>query len=178
MRSRIGEQNQQTRIDMSLLGQTYASQGKYPQAEEMLTQVLAAQRRYSDPEGPNTLMVAASLSWVLLQEKRYADAEKMLRETAAVFHRTIPNSWERFNVDGLLGAGLSAQKKFAEAEPLMTSSYEGMGRSSRVTNAAVRFSREDAGKAIVELYKNWGKPALQSEWETRIKAGSAVAGPR
>jgi hypothetical protein len=73
------------------------------------------------------------------------------------------------NVDSMLGASLAAQKKFAEAEPLRVSGYEGMGRSGRAAdNSITRFTREDGGRAVVELYKDWGNPTKQSEWEAKL----------
>jgi hypothetical protein len=52
----------------------------------------------------------------------------------------------------MLGATLAAQKKFDEAEPLLISGYNGMA-SGRPNNAnmASRFTRDQAGEAIVQL---------------------------
>jgi hypothetical protein len=70
----------------------------------------------------------------------------------------------------MLGAALSAQRKFEEAEPLLISGHDGMGSRKRATNVAVvsRFTREQAGAAIVQFYTDWGKPELRDEWSRKI----------
>jgi hypothetical protein len=71
----------------------------------------------------------------------------------------------------MLGASLAAQKKFEEAEPLLITGYDGMGSARPSTNANMisRFTREQAGEAIVQLYADWGKPAKQAEWIEKLK---------
>ena len=72
----------------------------------------------------------------------------------------------------MLGASLAAQKKFEEAEPLLISGYVGMGTGRQSTNANMvsRFTRAQAGEAIVQLYADWAKPEKQSEWIEKLKA--------
>ena len=70
----------------------------------------------------------------------------------------------------MLGAALEAQKKFAEAEPLLVSGYEGMSSRKPGTNGRGRFTLDQAGEAVVNLYQDWGKPEKASEWKTRLAA--------
>jgi hypothetical protein len=52
---------------------------------------------------------------------------------------------------------VAAQKRFADAEPLLISGYEGMAtRKPDNPNAVSRFGVEEAGAAIVTLYADWG----------------------
>jgi hypothetical protein len=167
-----GEGTQQTRVDMFLLADNYSSQRKYAEAERAYTELLDVQRRVAAPEGINTLSTIANIGWVRLQQKRYAEAEKSFRDSLAILVRTNATSWERFNVDSMLGATLAAQRKFDEAEPLLIAGHEGMKTAQRATNAAntSRFTQDQAGEAIVQLYADWGKPAKQAEWNAKIKA--------
>jgi hypothetical protein len=64
----------------------------------------------------------------------------------------------------MLGATLAAQQRFAEAEPLLTSGYEGMAmRKPTNPNAASRFGTQEAGPAILKLYADWGNTARREE---------------
>ena len=63
-----------------------------------------------------------------------------------------------------------AQKKFAEAEPLLVSGYEGLSSRKPGTIVKGRFTWDQAGEAVVTLYQDWGKPEKASEWKTRLAA--------
>ena len=54
--------------------------------------------------------------------------------------------------ESLLGASLAGQKKYAEAEPLLLSGYQGMTQRIGTIPAASRFRLEQAGKQIIALY--------------------------
>ena len=166
-----GEGVQQTRVDMFQLAENYVGQRKYGDAEKTFSQLLDVQRRVTGPEVINTVVTISNIGWVRLQEKRYAEAERTFREAAAILRRTEPSSWERFNVDSMLGASLAAQKKFEEAEPLLISGYDGMGTGRQSTNANMvsRFTRAQAGEAIVQLYADWAKTEKQSGWIEKLK---------
>jgi eukaryotic-like serine/threonine-protein kinase len=168
---RPGEGAQQTRVDMFLLAENYSNQRKYAEAEKDFMQLLDVQRRASGPEVIQTVVTIGNLGWVRLQQKRFVEAEKDFREAAAILVRTAPNTWERFNMDSMLGASLMSQRKFDEAEPLLVSGYNGMATAPRSTNPnnASRFTQDQAGDAIVQLYTEWPKPAKVSEWKEKLK---------
>jgi eukaryotic-like serine/threonine-protein kinase len=166
-----GEGNLQTRVDMFLLADNFSSERKYAEAEKAFNELLDVQRRVDGPELINTVVTVSNIGWVRLKQQRYADAETSFRQASAILIRTAPDSWERFNVDSMLGASLAAQRKFEEAEPLLISGYNGMGLSKPPSNAnmASRFSRDQAGEAILQLYSDSRQPEKQAEWADRIK---------
>jgi hypothetical protein len=110
------------------------------------------------------------LAEVELQEQKCADAEPLLREAVDTTVKTRPDSWNRYYFQGLLGASLAGQKRFAEAEPLLVSSREGM-LQRQATVAADNLSRVlQAGQRIVELYESWGKLGKAAEWRQKVQA--------
>lgn len=40
----------------------------------------------------------------------------------------MPESWERYNCQSLLGASLAGEREYDEAEPLLASGYQGMSQ--------------------------------------------------
>ena len=172
-----GEGTVQTRVDISLLAENHANQRKYAEAEKVFSQLLDIQRRVTGPNAINTVVTISNVGWVRLQQKRNTEAEASFREAAGILVRTAPDSWERFNVDSMLGASLAAQKKFEEAEPLLVSGYNGMGSAQRSTNtnSTSRFTLEQALQAIVQLYADWGNPAKQGEWAEKLKANKITS---
>ena len=148
-----GDAAPQTRIDLLLLADTYSSLGRYADADLWFTRLLEANRRVSGPD-QLTLVTTTALGWVRLQQERFTDAERTLREVSETLVRTVPESWERFNVGSMLGASLAGQQRFAEAEPLLIAGYEGMATRKPASNPNFRsrFAQRDAGAAILQLF--------------------------
>jgi len=152
----------------------YRYQGKYAQAEPLYIKLLDLQRRVLGAEHPRRLASINDLALLYLDQGRDAQAESLLREALASHEKANTNTWVRYNCESLLGASLAGQKKYAEAESLLLSGYEGMEQRVDAIPAASRFRLEQAGKRIVELYQNWGKPEKASEWR-RLQATKPAA---
>ena len=80
-------------------------------------------------QGPESLEVATLRADLGLNELRRGEparAEPLFREALVVYDKAMPENWRRFEIRGQLGESLAAQKKFAEAEPLILGGYEGL----------------------------------------------------
>jgi eukaryotic-like serine/threonine-protein kinase len=74
----------------------------------------------------------------------------------------------------MLGASLAGQRKYADAEPLLLSSYEGMIQRESTMSADDRSNLADAGNRIVKLYQSRGKSDKAAEWRQKVQeTGSA-----
>ena len=66
----------------------------------------------------------------------------------------------------------SARRKYAEAEPLLLSGYEGL----KAREAKIPADRKDrlieAGKRVVRLYESWGQPEKAREWRAKLGPSS------
>jgi non-specific serine/threonine protein kinase/serine/threonine-protein kinase len=166
------------RVHMSRLAQVRASLGKYDEAESLITEVLAY-RRLDPNEIQNNPIALSSLGWVRILQRKYSEAEVVLREACRRFERS---SEQRHNCDSVLGASLVGQKKFVEAEPLLLAGYEGLihapvderspaSAAYRLTTS--RFHAQDAGEWIVRLYEEWGKPEQAVEWKRKLDAAKS-----
>ena len=69
----------------------------------------------------------------------------------------------------MLGDTLIRQKKFAEAEPLLLSAYEGM-KAARIQYPRMASPKRlaEAGSRLIVLYDTWGKKDKADEWRKRI----------
>lgn len=102
-------------------------------------------------------------------EGHYLQAEALLREALGGFLKTRPDFWARFEIESTLGASLTGQRKFAEAEPLLLSGYEGLARLEATIPPLNKSSLEHAGNWIVALYDNWGLPGKAVEWRQKLQ---------
>ena len=75
------------------------------------------------------------------------------------FRRALPKG-HRWTTRGviMLGVSLLAQRKYAEAEPLLSEGYPAM--------------KADSVKRVVELYERWGKTNKAAEWREKLLAVS------
>ena len=119
-----------------------------------------------------------------LELGKFAEAEAPLREGLAILEKASPESWERFDAMVLLGASLSGQKKYPEAEPLMVSGREGLAARESSIPAPNRGCLADAGRRLISLYTDWGKPEKAAEWKAKLtpstppgSGGAGRAGP-
>jgi hypothetical protein len=69
----------------------------------------------------------------------------------------------------MLGACLLAESKFAEAEPLIVSGYEGLkARETRIPPPVAKARLTEAEGRVVRLYEFWGKTVKAAEWRRRL----------
>jgi hypothetical protein len=88
-----------------------------------------------------------------------------------IYEKSFPNDWAHFDSKSVLGASLAGQAKYAEAEPLLLSGYEGLTRESTHYSPGGRAARlPPAAGRIVQLYESWGKPEKAAEWRARAKS--------
>ena len=79
-----------------------------------------------------------------------------------------PDVWTTFNTRSLLGGSLLGQGKYAEAEPLIVSGYEGMKAREAKIPAPSKPRLHQAAERVVRLYEAWGKPDKVREWRAKL----------
>jgi len=179
------------------LGQIYGCRGEYKKAEEVFFTLRNAPMppgRFSDARNPEVRGIVNHLGWALFHQQKYAEAERALRDNESFFAGQpglglrLRHSWE-----GILGASLVAQQRYAEAEPRLLTSYEGL--TSIMTHhwspdimtqdwspspdtprqGPILFTAEEAAEWLLRLYKEWGKPDKVSEWQRKLQEAKAAS---
>ena len=187
MRRYFGRQHPFTLKATHRLIRVYQLQGRHAQAAPLLAESLATARRSTTtairPSPPSYICSARSL----LAEKRYTEAERHLRECLQGLLQERSGQLTRGGspvfVQGLLGESLLGQQRFAEAEPLLLASYEGLREAPDAGDPEVAPAKERIGivalERIVRLYDAWGQPGRAEAWRTELaaRAGSADEGP-
>ena len=101
----------------------------------------------------------------LLEQGKFAAAEPLARECLALREIMIPDDWRTFNARSMLGGSLLGQKKYAEAEPLLLSGYEGLKQREDKIPAAGNMRPREALQRLVQLYEETGRPELAAQWK-------------
>jgi tetratricopeptide (TPR) repeat protein len=110
---------------------------------------------------------------MLLMEKNPAEAELKLRASLTIRQRTQPESWTTFDTMSTLGEALLDQAKFAEAEPLLISGYEGLKQHEAAIPAPQRSRVTKATERILRLYEESGKEDKALRWRMELENAGA-----
>ena len=86
----------------------------------------------------------------------------------------MPDDWSLFNTQSMLGAALTGQQKFAEAEPLLLAGYEGLKQRRDQIPAAAKAVIPDSLQRLVALYTGWQKPTEAAKWQGVLDAVEAA----
>jgi len=106
---------------------------------------------------------------MLLLEKKPVEAELQLRQSLAIRQKRQPESWETFDTESTLGEALADQKKFAEAEPMLVSGYEGLKRLESKIPAREKLRLTNALERLVTFYEAWGQKDKAAKWRVELE---------
>ena len=159
-----GPENEDTLTTLTHMAFLYEVEGKYGEAETAAAQALAGRRHLFGTKHPATAASAADLAEAYVSEGKFTQSEPLAREAEAFQRTTQPDNWQLFWAESLLGASLTGEKKYVEAEPLLLEGYRGMKEQKDKIPVPKLRDLDGAHKWIVQMYVAWGKPQKAAEW--------------
>jgi serine/threonine protein kinase/tetratricopeptide (TPR) repeat protein len=162
-----GNENGEAATLLRRLGYILEDRGKLAEAESICREGLAMQRKLLGDEHPEIAFFLGTLVRILRAQGRLAEAEPFAREWLGIGEKKMTNHWQTFNARHALGAILLAQNKYAEAEPLLLSAYEGMKQHADKTASQVRNLAAAAG-SLVQLYEATGRSDQAAVWRNEL----------
>jgi tetratricopeptide (TPR) repeat protein len=142
----------------------YEAAHQFGKAENWLRKWLAVVKTRAGAESSAYARALAILGLNLLQQKKWSDADAVLRECLALRAKLQPEAWTTFYIQSMLGDALVGQHKYAEAEPLLRAGYEGMQQREKTIPPQGRACIPNALAGLVGLYDAWGKPDEAAKW--------------
>ena len=91
-----------------------------------------------------------------------------MRQSLTIREQSQPDAWMMFNTKSLLGGVLLGQKKYADAEPLLLSGYEGIKRREAKLCPQDKIRLTEATQRLVQLYETWDKKDKATEWRKKL----------
>jgi hypothetical protein len=114
----------------------------------------------------------------LLQQRKWEDAEFVLRESLAIREKAEPDSWATHDTRSRLGGAMLGQKKYAEAEPLLIRGYEGLQARKATIPPPDRHRVAEVVEQTIQLYEAWNQPEKAAEWRAKqVSPGEAESKP-
>ncbi len=154
----LGAEHTHTLEILSDLAFLYQREGRYADAKNYAAKALAAKKHALGQDHVDTLSAALDLALAYESLKRFTECTALARETFEAEKRKQPDNWQRFRAESLLGAGLSGQKRYAEAEPFLRDGYQGMLARRKLMAASDRYHLSLTRLWLANLYRRWGKP--------------------
>jgi len=119
--------------------------------------------------------IQEKLGQCLLRTGKPAEAERVLRQCLAIcLKQQYLGKTPRIKF--LLGASLVDQKKFADAEPLLLSVYEGMPKRLGEMSKDEKLLLTQTLERLVQLYEATGKKDQAYAWRKRMRESKNVGG--
>jgi tetratricopeptide (TPR) repeat protein len=149
-------------------------QGKHQEAVSLLQDLLPEQRRLFGESHEEVAHVMVRLGWSLSEIGETEDAEALIGQGLAMCRVTLPDGhWLTAEAEGVLGATLTAQRRYRDAESLLLRSYKALasapGESDDAKGTMPRRTAQIL-RWIIELYDSWEKPEKADDWRRRLAA--------
>lgn len=173
----VGTEHPQMFPVVSMLAKVLADRGKKPEAKELYRGNLQTAHRVLGPEHPQTLDTLEAYLVLLRSERRLAEAERSLREIAALYAKTPPDDWRWFEAMTVLGECLASRQKYADAEPLLLAGYEGMKQREKTIPEQGKVRIPEAIERLVQLYEALDKQDEAAKWRKELEAANVASQP-
>jgi hypothetical protein len=92
-----------------------------------------------------------------------------LRECLAIREKRQPDLWKTFNTQSMLGQSLAKQKKYADAEKLLLSGYDGMRQREAKIPLNGRIWLTKAVEGLIDFYEQNDKKAEADKWRKELE---------
>jgi serine/threonine-protein kinase len=180
---------------MNNLAQAYDHAGRLAEGELLWRELSQLWKKKAGADSTQYAHKLAAWGYNLLQQKKYIEAEPLLRECLAIREKKLPDHTSTYNAKSMLGASLLGQKKFVDAEPLLLQGFEGLKQhvakdsnpqqQQRQNEVFERLTRLQAGspdwyvllvrlseaaERLTQLYEATDQPEKALRWRTELEA--------
>jgi tetratricopeptide (TPR) repeat protein len=147
------------------LAEAYAGEGEIDKLINLHQQQLVEARQALPKDSPQLAVRLNRLGMVLLQLRRWAEAEPLLRESLAIRDQAQPDGWTTFTTRSLLGGALLGQQKHEGAESLLLQGYAGMKQREKSIPPESTVHFEETAEWLVRLYEATGQKDKAAHWQ-------------
>jgi tetratricopeptide (TPR) repeat protein len=143
--------------------------GRYAEAADALAEAEASYLKKLPPNAPNVVLVPPFIARCFLAIGRGPEATAKVRAVVADVDRLERSDWEGVYAHAVLGACLTAEGKYAEAEPHLLAAHQGLAANPDPVPPGARPIVTDINRWTAELYEAWGKPEEAAKWRAQLQ---------
>jgi len=127
-----------------------------------------------NPVSPAEADALAARGLTLLVQKKPEEAELAFRQCLNIRDKIQADDWTAFDARSCLGGALLDQKRYADAEPLLLSGFEGLRQREASIPTAEKPRLTWALERLVRLYDAWGKQEDAMKWRKELAAAGTL----
>jgi serine/threonine protein kinase/tetratricopeptide (TPR) repeat protein len=146
----------------------YTRAGRQDQVEPLVREQAEQAKLKYGADSPLYANQLAVVAMNLLTQKKYAEAEPVVRECLAIRQLKAPDDWTTFNTLSMLGGVLLSQGRYADAEPLLLEGYKGIQERAAKIPPQGQNRPIEALERLVQLYTALAKQAEAAAWQQRL----------
>ena len=150
------------------LASVLQNRGRLQEAETLYREALSMRRRLLGNEHPDTIDSFLGLTALLQAEGKLPEAEGLAREYLPASEK-LNADWRISDSQARLGSILLAQKKYAQAEPLLLAGYAGLEQRRTSTPVNCRPRLKETAKDIAALYEATASSNKAADWKQRLQ---------
>jgi serine/threonine protein kinase len=162
----LGEEHAYTLGTIYSLAKAYFLQRSYERAEFFYTRLLQNQRNATNVDEVWWWAID-DLALLYFNQRNYHKSQMLLQEGLHGPHEIKTDTRFRYSYESLLGANLTSEGRYTEAEPLLLLGYDGMIKYQTTFPRDGRAAVELGAARIAQLYEAWGKPQKAAEWRLK-----------
>jgi eukaryotic-like serine/threonine-protein kinase len=153
----------------------YMMAGENAKLADLLQEQLPEARKALPKDSPQLAGLLAQIGTSLLQQKKWNEAEPLLRECLAIREKAQPDVWSTFNTKSMLGGARLGKSKYADAGPLLIAGYEGMKQREAAIPEPAKVRLTEALERLIQLYESTNTPDEAAKWRKALNARKAAA---
>ena len=158
----------------------YAKAGENAKLADLLQEQLAEARKTLPKDSPELAGMLAQIGLSLLQQKKWTEAEPLLRECLAIREKTQPDVWSTFNTKSMLGGALAGPEEIRRSRTAAPGRLRG-DEAAREDDPADQAQRRltEALDRLIDLSTATNKPDDVKKWQAeraKYPAGGPDAG--
>jgi serine/threonine protein kinase/Tfp pilus assembly protein PilF len=152
---------------LSLLGRVLEGLERLPEADAAFREALELYTASLPNDHAWVGIATANRARVLGRRGEAVESERLWRTALSIFRKSLGDTdWRTTDALTQLGACLTAQNRFGEAEPLLV---EGVGALLDSLQTP-QDRKQQALARIIALYEAWGKPEQAAAWQAKLPA--------
>jgi serine/threonine protein kinase/tetratricopeptide (TPR) repeat protein len=168
-RKLLGDEHWDVSRTLGILVSILRREGKLAEAETLCREQVAQVRAHPRADERQLGEGLWQLTTTLLMEEKFVEAEPAARECLSIYEKELPNSWRTSSGRCLVGTSLLGNQKYAEAEPLLLSAYEGLNKPGVNAHLDVKASIKDVLERLVQLYQATGRSDQATQWKQKLE---------
>jgi serine/threonine protein kinase/tetratricopeptide (TPR) repeat protein len=143
------------------------AQGRPEEAEPLYREALGRRRKLLGNEHRDTIESLAGLAGLLQERGKLIDAETLAREGLSLCGKRLSDDWRIFDSRARLGGILLAQRRYADAEPLLLAGYDGLKQREERIPANSRRRLKETARQLAQLFDAIARPDQAAEWRKK-----------